>query len=249
MMKLHKLTIYILSLCIAACFFIVSPTVCCAASAGFETVDLSEERIAEIYPRWELALIDEPDVKQGFVCFDVNPSGHYALGFGETDKKAVLVYDENGNYLYGFSFNTGSFGVGWDGNDLILYSVRGDLAICIDRQGQCLWMKDIPQTSHNSDIWRKEVEANTRVKEDATYKAEHWLYNNETLHWGIYTRLIKTLPTGEEIVLFDQTQGTILRRAIPLMFASCISLISAPIIVLCCISKKQKTGQKTNERS
>lgn len=245
MMRLNRLANYTLVLCIISWILIISPLDCFAWNTEFETADISEEEIADIYSRLNLELINEPEVKYGFSCFDVNQFGDYALGFDGSEKDTILVYDSNGDYKYGFLFvDGGDFGVGWYANEVILYRVRSDLAILINDQGKCLGIKEIQNTLDNSHIWTNEVDANKRIKEDATYTAEHWLFNSELLHWGTYTRLVKTMPDGERIVLFDTTDDTLSRMIALTVFVG-IVCISIFVLILYHLKRGDKAHRKT----
>lgn len=179
---------------------------CCAMGTGLVFDEISQDEISSIFERLHLERIDEPAIHTGFCCFDVNEDGGYALGFDTGNTDMILVYDTNGSYLYGFSFsNNGSLGIEWDDQNLILYTVRGNLAVWLDGNGTCLDMKIVQNSTQNNEYWNDEVWANVKKSGDVTFTAEHWLMNSELIHWGSYPRLVKTMPDGEEIVLFDRT--------------------------------------------
>jgi len=177
---------------------------CSAVNAGFSVSDISEDNIVTIFERFHIQSISEPDTKRRFSCFSVNDAGEYALGFDVGEEDIILVYDSDGSYLYGFSASSnGSFGIKLGNDSLTIYHVRSDLAVTIDKNGNCLDMKKIQNTSANNDYWNQVVFANRKCVNDTTFIAEHWLYNSESLRWGSYPRLVKELPGGERMVLFD----------------------------------------------
>ncbi len=194
-----------------------------AMNTGFTVDDVSDEDIAAIFERFDLKVIDEPNNVSAFTCFAVNASGDYALGYGLGTGR-ILVYDANGTYLYGFSFtNYGSIGLSWDGEAIILYDCRGDLAVAIDRNGNCLDMKWIQDTTQNSDYWYDEVDATQRTVNGVTYRADHCFL-------GSYSRLTKVAPDGESTVLFDVTADTILKTVSTAIFAGIVILFMIIII-------------------
>lgn len=95
-------------------------------------------------------------------------------------------------------------------------------------------------TSQNNDYWFNEVNANKRVVNGVTYTAEHWLFNDELLHWGKYTRLVKTLPDRDSIVLFD-TKFNIPLKTLTIAIIG-ISLLLAVIFI---VIKKQPSDNKS----
>lgn len=222
------------------CFILILTGLpCFAMNTGFDLSDKSEEEIAAIVSRLDIELIDEPEIKTGFSCFDVNEFGDYALGFDRSEKDILLTYNAEGEYLYGFSFaDNGGFGIEWDGNDIIVYSVRSDLAILIDKQGRCLDIKEIQNTSQNNEYWRKEVNANIRTVNGATFTAEHGLVNSELLHWGTYLCLVKTTPSGERMILFDVTANAIALTIIILFVV--VILFTVVILVVCRVKHNPK---------
>ena len=224
-MRKFKVFECILDLCLLLSFM------CCksfAMDSGFEVSEIDESEWDEIFSRCGIYAIEEPTIGSGFCCFDVNEAGEYLLCFDGTEKQMILVYDSSEEYLYGFSVDfSGTFGAEFDDDGLIIYPVRSNLAIKVDREGDLIDMKSIDDTVENHDYWRKEIEANERVIGDTRYNAEHWLINHKLLHWGQYPKLVKTLPDGERIVLFEN-DFSFLTVLIPI---GIISLVGAPITV------------------
>lgn len=226
MRKLFVLTLFVILFAM-----MISPGY--ARNTGFECEDVDGESMDTIFKRFELEVIDEPIVTYGFSYFDVNEMGHYALGFNNVDKDMILVYDSDCTFLYGLSFiDNGAFGFEFDGSNIILYSVRSDLAVSVDKNGNCLDMKKVQSTPQNSDYWYEEVFANIRNINGATFTAEHWLFNHELLHWGRYPRLVKTMPDGERVVLFDTTENTFAAIRFIIIFAGVLLLLTVVILVI-----------------
>lgn len=205
---------------------------CFAADTGLLADELLEEDIAAVFAKLKLETINQPTINTGFSCFDVNQTGTYALGFGHGQRDCVLVYDPNGVYLYGFSFkNNGSLGLEWNGETLILYLLRSDLAVEVDANGNCVAIKKIQNSVHNSQYINNTIFANKRIINGATYSAEHWLINNELLHWGSYSRLVKNIPNGDKVTLFDQTNHQITKLVILLIGMTLLfSALAAAIV-------------------
>ena len=179
---------------------------CIAMNTGFATEDINKEDQAWIYQNLKVQSIQAPEITGSFCCFDVNPNGNYILGFnGKPDK--VCVYDKEGIFLYGFSLqDNGSFGVGWDDGNILVYRVRSDLAVSIDRDGNCIDMKKIPQSIENNEYWNHVVRASNRVVGDEIFNAENHMGLLNIFSAQTYTSLVKTSASGDEIILFDATK-------------------------------------------
>ena len=179
---------------------------------GLELTELPQDQYEGILSRLDLQIIDEPSEKKGFRSFDVNSSGEYVMGFDRGFSESfdyVLAYSGDNTFLFGFSLNVdGMFCVVWDERGISICTAKGDLAITIDRNGNCLNINRIEDSVENNDYFREELSANTRHVNGATYTAEHWCYNSESVHWGSYPRLVKTTADGERSVLYEHYRGT-----------------------------------------
>ena len=75
-------------------------------------------------------------------CFDVSESGLVAVGSATYGNQYIYVYDATGKFQYGQAFNNpGSYGLQWDGSDLIIYFVRSDIAALVDSEGNIKELK------------------------------------------------------------------------------------------------------------
>lgn len=227
-------------LMLIVCIF---PSFGVAMSAG-GTDAINQDEIAAVWEKLDFEKIDEPEIKEGFSCFDVNESGDYALGFDLGNRDAVLLYNVDTGYLRGFSFtNNGSFGVKLDGESIAIYLVRSDLVVSLDSNGNCLKMEQIQNTVGDSEDWRKEVNANKRIVNGVAFTAEHWLLNNELLHWGSYPRLVKTMPDGEQTVLFDTTAHVLVRNLTIAIFAGIAISLAVIIPTVRRVKRRKDSGQ------
>ena len=200
-----KSSISILIAGLVFCCLLVLPS--SAASDDLVLSELPQERAADIFAGLQLQAINEPDSKTGFSSFDVNEKGEYLLGFNNSD--TVLAYDENGAYLFGFTFDlNGSFHVRWTENGIVIYTFRSELAIFVDRNGDCLNIHKISDNDPENDNWINTLNAKERNINGTIYTAEHWLHNREGWYWGSYPRLVKILPNGEQVVLYESYKGT-----------------------------------------
>lgn len=88
-----------------------------------------------IYP-WS-----DDGVARGIQCFDVNGQGYSAIGFDgpSTPIKYVGIYDQEGNFVYGYTFKcTGSYLLEWiDEEQLAIYWLRGSVRATFDQDCKC----------------------------------------------------------------------------------------------------------------
>ena len=79
---------------------------------------------------------------RGIQCFDVNEQGEIAIGFSgiSSRKKYISIYDTEGNFLYGYSFQcSGSYLIEWDDKEqLAIYWLRSSVRATFDRNGKCI---------------------------------------------------------------------------------------------------------------
>ncbi len=153
-------------------------------------------------------MIDEPVVISGFADFDVNQKGQYALAYDGIVKDRVLVYDAEGNWLWGFTFyNDGALYVRWNEDNILVYFVRSDVIVEVDKNGNCIGMWYVLDTPERYRYVDEIFDAKECTVNGDTYRAEHWLFTHELIRWGKYPRLVKITPEGEKTVLFDRTIG------------------------------------------
>lgn len=158
-------------------------------------------------------------------CFDVSDKGLIAVGISEDIKKYINVYDNDGIFKYGYSFEIyGTFGIEFDNDNIIIYTVRGDKAYLIDKKGNCLEICDILNNSENNSYWNNVVFA--RLKESDGNK--YYLSKNKSL-LGIfsssYSQLIKRDSNGDKTVLLDASNEN----------NTYIIVISIMVIIVMCV--------------
>lgn len=238
-MKTIRIALISLSLSVivlAVCFFVPQ---CLAMNTGFSTEDI-ESPLAEsvIHDLGIMSITYKPDISKGFSCFDVNEAGNILLGFDVNGRDVVLAYDSNTNFLYGFSLkDNGAFGLEWDGDDIIVYRMRSDLAIRLNSRGECQEIKHISNTLDNQNYWRDEVYASKRLCGNNVFTAKSKYINSDFLRWGTYTCLHKVSPSGEQIVLFDYSRSN---TGIGIVFAFSASTIIVLSFVI--VARRKKRG-------
>ena len=150
-----------------------------AMNTGFETEDIDSDTQAHIFMKMEIELLESDTEDFMISYFDVNENnGNIALCFEDSGRKKIGIYDSDGKFKYGYLFlESGSIGVEWDGNNIIIYSVRGDRAILIDKDAHLIDMKRIIINSQNNtylDFSQKQRERITLLVSKIEDQSAEW---------------------------------------------------------------------------
>lgn len=185
-----------------------------AMNTGFSTSEPDEKKQQYFLSGNAISLTYEEPKKYIISCFDVSESGLVAVGSATCDSKYIYVYDATGKFQYGYAFNIpGSYGLQWDGSDLIIYFVRGDIAALVDSAGNIKELKVIDDTEANNSYWNKYVFAKERTQNGNTYTMKSNMGLLNIVATG-YSQIIITAPDGQETMIYDvskaQKSGTVL---------------------------------------
>ena len=175
--------------------------------------------------------LEEPPRKFAIQCFDVNADGLIAIGTQKGETKIISVYDSHGGYRYGFSCqDRGDFGLEWEGDDILVYSVRSDLAFRVNPAGEVEEVREILNTEENYAHWRQEVSAAERSLGTDRY----YLRNNMgilNILGASYSQLVVAHGDGTEEVLYDVNSELLMIRIAWLLFAILFVWIVVSILV------------------
>ena len=176
-----------------------------AMNTGFSIDLLTDEEQNDISKNIEISVLTEEPEKDAIQCFDVSDNGTVVIGSGFFVNKTVCVYSCDGIFQYGFTFSsTGSFGVGLDGNNVIIYFVRSDLAVSVNPQGEIVDIARIQDTRENATHWNKIIDSAKRSVGNAVYELRG---DNGSLNpfTSDYSRLVVVSPDGAEVTFYQST--------------------------------------------
>lgn len=146
----------------------------CAINSGFDLEPISNERKIQIQNNIDISVFEQEVLGNTIECFDVNDDGMIALGTNKSSQKFVSVYNSQGVFQYGYQFNcSGSFGIEWDANNIVIYFVRSDIACSVNPVGEIEEILDIKNTSDNNFYWNNNVFATTRTVGNVEYKIQN----------------------------------------------------------------------------
>lgn len=174
-----------------------------AADIAFSTESLEQEEIETILSNINITKLSNEPSKKVIQCFSVNTDGTIAVGCGSYNKKTVCIYNSEGIFQYGYSFQTaGSFGIELKEDILYIYFVRSDIALAIDPDGQINSVTRIQNTVENNSYWNHSV-FSTKI---STEQYEYVIKNNLgifNVFASSYSLLTKTDVYGNETVIYD----------------------------------------------
>ena len=158
-------------------FFIAQGILCVSAmNTGFATEEKPVEEQKRFIANIDLTLITVEPSASSIVCFDVNEDHMIAVGLASSgNERTICVYSQDGAFQYGYKFlSYGSFGLEWDGDNLLIYFVRSDVALEVAPTGEVITVQEITNTKENNSYWQHFVEAKKRTVGDK----EYWLQND-----------------------------------------------------------------------
>lgn len=174
-----------------------------AMNTGFSTNELSKEEQESFISNINITLLTAEPAKKNILCFDVNESGLVAIGQVGSNRKVLCVYNAEGAFLYGYTFNcTGTFVAEWNSEYLNIYFVRSDVIISLDSDGNILDIKEVQNTIDNNAHNNTLLYSTSRIVGDTTY-----LVRNDMgiFNWVAtsYSQIIAMDTNGVEHIIYD----------------------------------------------
>lgn len=142
----------------------------------------------------QLEILEDEPKKQVIDVFDVRDDGWFVVGLNTQE---ICVYDQNGIYQYGFRIHiNGMFSVELLAETVIIYLVRGNTAIYLDKDGVCVSCVEVkPQyISQMLNRSKKQIQDDFYILE-----------RDIGIFRGDYARLVKISQTDGQTVLYDAT--------------------------------------------
>ena len=194
---MNKILVLTKTILIFTLFFIMIESIY-SINIGFTTDSVTENEFDSIIKSKKVELLNE-DPKGGAIeCFAVSENGLIALGFApvEDSKKFVGVYNSNFEFLYAYAFNdSGSFGIAWDNENLVICSVRENDLVSVSPHGEITEIAKIQDTIDNSRHWREKIEATEQTIQGVTYKIQN--VGLTSFYEGSYSQLVKINENNE----------------------------------------------------
>ena len=221
-----------------------------AMESGFDTEDLTSEDYERIKSVLGVELITDEPQAASISSFDVSDEGLIALGISSiSSKKMICIYDGTGEFQYGYIFNeAGSFLVEFCGNNLNVYTARGNIIFSIGQSGIIEDVKLVKDTRENN-LYKYDLKTTTKTRGDTTYIIRNDLGAFRNFIATDYSQVV--LSNGEEeIIIYDvnsiqRTKQTVMLYFVFGMFMICgVACIVEWIKASYKYHKKKKTNGK-----
>lgn len=135
-------------------------------------------------------------------CFAINDES-IALGFNDGDRKYINIYDDYCNYEYSYSFdNYGSFGIDFQNDTLLVYLLRENIVISINKDITTIEVKSVEENDEYQEYLDKFVCSKVKVCNGNKY----YLSTGDLLFSPSYTQLVKVDENNNKEILFDFTK-------------------------------------------
>lgn len=209
--------------------FLTSPIVNAQNAAnvntGFSTQDVSENAKKTTIKNIDLKILSNYDESFGITCFDVGNNGQIAVGLDHGTNKSIYVFDRDGKFDRGYNFSSnGSFNLEWDGENILIYIVRGDLVVSVDRDGKVTDVLKIENTSENNSYWNKLRSSKNKTVDGKTYLMKNNIGIFNFLS-ASYSQMI--VKIGEdETVIYDASAAIIWRKIFIIIIVALIILVT-----------------------
>ena len=212
------------------------------SAAGFEFSPDPVPDQDQILENREFTLLEEPPRKFAILRFDVNEDGRIAIGTEKGETKIVSVCDPNGVYQSGFTFqDRGDFGLQWEKEDLLVYSVRSNLAFRVSPAGEVTEIQEILINENNNSYWYNTVYAKERrVGSDRYYLTDDMGILNPV--GPSYSQLVVAHADGTEQLLYDVNSEQLVRKIAVIAFM--LLFVGIVFYVLTRQFKKMKSDAK-----
>lgn len=192
--------------CVLVIFILVfnSALVCSAVQDDILTQPTEQSfEIDDYLSNIKFSLIDQEVIGYSIQCFDVNESEMVAIGLNSIDENFVNVYNENCEFLYGYTFDIeGSFELEWNNDNLRIYFERSEIIVTFDELGKCVEVGGMVYSTDNSIYKIDNVYLTEKTIGDTTYsmKNDSFIFN---ILGSSYSKLVKIEENSNEIVIYD----------------------------------------------
>lgn len=191
----RRLLIFISVLCV---IILLLPASVAAASD-----DLTDADRETFLNNISLTLLSAEPEKDKICCFDVNIDNLIAIGTTGSEGARILVYNADGAFQYGYSFQCHQrFAVSWDGGDIAIYFVRSDIVAKFDRNGNNISLTFIERNTPEEDFWNSKITSTQCTVNEKTYQVRTGIGLLGLLASG-YFQLVMVEPLGQETVVYD----------------------------------------------
>ena len=202
-----------------------------ALDTGFTTEALTEDDKERILANMKIKHFSVEHAKAAIDCFDVDENGVIAIGSSNFEAKTVYIYENDGSFRCGYSFETnGSFGIELIDDGLAIYLVRSDVAVFISSEGEVEELLKIQGTMDNNSYWNNNVFSTVRETDGAKYvlKNDLGIFN---LCASSYSQISVTDIDGNESIIYDVNAEQLLKNIfVTILVCIFVSIVVAVVV-------------------
>ena len=172
------------------------------------------------------------------VSFDVSDSEQVAVAYSS---RVIVVYDKNGDEIASFEFiEYGRYCVEWYGENLLLYTIRGDDIFEFTLDGELV--NAVKWDPYETDRNRKR---NTQILKRTEVTRNENRYKAETPRRLIqadneYTQIVRIEPSGNRTVVCSVRQTETSMRYIVYIGAAALFIVGIGIAIVVVINSRKK---------
>lgn len=211
-----------------------------ASTTNFETESLSDQEENTVIHNINLQPISSEPNKSAIECFDVNKNGLIAVGCSSSGSKSVLVYSDEGEFQYGYRFDTsGSFGIEWNGDLINIILVRSDCVVAVDATGTVIEVLKAKDTKENNSYRNNYIFSDRKTVGNNEYTIEN--------DFGIlnyfspsYSLLTVTKENGDKTIIYD-VHSQQFAKILTVFIAVAVSIVLVIFVIIRNLRKKRKT--------
>lgn len=209
----------------------------------FQTEPCSKEDKENILKYTNITALKTKPEEKPIACFDVNKDGLIVLGLELSGQKEICVYNSDGEFQYGFRFNTsGDFSVMWKENNISLYLIRDAAEIIITPEGKVENIYTVLINSENNSYYNNVVEAKIRKINNTTYMLKNDLGFLNSFA-STYSQLIVKNNNTEKII-YDVNSVHLERTKSIFIGVGTFFFIVVFSVIVNCIKLRKKSNSK-----
>lgn len=195
---------------------------------GFSLQEMTMEEQMEYENSLEITkYLEEPEeeIKEPIDCFDVSEDGIILIGCYRKLNKRIMLYDSDGSFLWQYQIHLrGEFEIEWVNDGIALYSGEYQVAIVFDLSGKIISVKKINNTLQSRNYWYQLYDRTCIAVGNREYVIRSEM---GILNWigTSQTQLVLIEENGEEKILYDVNDRTIVIMVITLSVATCACIV------------------------
>lgn len=173
-----------------------------ATISTLNTYPPAEEEQLSVIESTNLTKVTDDSYKAGLQRFDVDEEGNYVLGFSSGSNNWAYVYDKDGSFLYGFRYTTtGTHGIELCEDGLIIFHLRGSIAMTYDNMGVCI---DVQKVIANTKESNMQIHNFLHKVSEEVAKKTYQMERDVNIG-SSYSRFVVIDEYGEETILYSDT--------------------------------------------